>query len=294
MQWTQLTRLTLTLVALSTSSWLSAPASSQTLVPSPALIELFSPATDVYTPELDIVSPQEGETLSSSTVFLELDLKRFPIGLDPITNMGLHIKLIVNNLEPVPIYDISEPIELELPPGTHTVRAVAVRPWSHSYRNLPAFAHVTFNVLEATDANDPEFKVGSPLITLISPASGTYGAEPILLDYLIDGVNLGGAMVRYTLNGVSETTTDRSPLYLTGWQPGDNTLVVELVGRDGFMLPNQGTTYNRVERLINYQPGGDDTLSRLIRGELEVEDYAEALGPDPFIYDEQGKVQRLN
>ncbi len=269
------------------------PVFGQTVVPTPPLIELLTPSTDIYTPEIEIVTPQEGEVLTSNLVSLQIDARRFPLGFDPDTELGLHIKIIVDNLDPVPVYNIDEPIEIELPPGTHTIRVIGSRPWDQAYRNIPAFDHVTFSIVEPTDENDPVFAVGNALLTVTSPASGTYGAEPILLDYVVDGVNLGGAQVRYTLNDVSETTTDRGPLYLTGWQAGDNILTVELVGRDGNMLPNQGTTYNRVDRFITYEPDGDDTLSQLVRGEVEPEDVADILGPDPFIYDEDGRVQRL-
>ncbi len=266
-------------------------AQAQTLIPTPELIETLTPAVAVYTPEIEILSPQEGETLDTTAVPLELNIKRFPMAKDPETELGLHVKVIVNNQAPITHFDIEEPLILNLNPGTHTIRVVAVRPWGEAYRNLPAFAHVTFNVVEADGDNSPKFEVGTGLITVVSP-SGSYGAEPILVDYLVDGVNLGGAQVRYTLNGESELTTDRGPLYLTGWQPGENELVVELVNRDGNLLENAG--YTRVERTITFEPGGEDALSQLVRGELIPEDMAGALGPKPFIYDNQGKVVPLN
>jgi hypothetical protein len=266
-------------------------ASAQTVVPTPDLIETLTPAVAVYTPEIEILSPQEGETLATTSVPLEFNVKRFPVAQDPATELGLHLKVIVDNQAPITHFDVEEPLLLNLNPGTHTIRVIAVRPWGEAYRNLPAFAHVTFNVVEADDENAPKFEVGTGLITVVSP-SGSYGAEPILVDYLVDGVNLGGAQVRYTLNGESELTTDRGPLYLTGWQPGQNELVLELVNRDGNLLENAG--YTRVERTITFEPGGEDALSQLVRGELTPEEMAGALGPKPFIYDDQGKVVPLN
>ncbi len=277
-------------VLIALSPWISDQALAQTVVPTPPLIETLTPAVQIYTPEIEILSPQAGELFTSTTVPLELNVKRFPTARDPETGLGLHLQVIVDNQEPIPYFNVEEPLLLELSPGTHTIRVVAVRPWSEAYRNLPAFAHVTFDVVQEDGANAPRFAVGTGLLTLVSP-SGRYGAEPILLDYIVDGVNLGGARVRYTLNGVSQETTERGRIYLSGWQPGSNELVVELVDREGQVLPNAG--YNTIRRTITFEPGGTDPLSQLLRSELTPEDMAGALGPRPFIYDEKGRVIRL-
>lgn len=280
-----------TVVVLTTLSCLiTEQALAQTVVPTPPLIETLTPAVQIYTPEIEILSPQEGELLTSTTVPLELNVKRFPTAQDPETGLGLHLQVIVNNQDPIPYFNVEEPLLLELSPGTHTIRVVAVRPWSEAYRNLPAFAHVTFDVVQADGANTPRFAVGTGLLTLVSP-SGRYGAEPILLDYIVDGVNLGGAKVRYTLNGISQETTERGRIYLTGWQPGTNELVMELVDREGQVLQNAG--YNTIRRIITFEPGDTDPLSQLLRSELTPEDMAGALGPRPFIYDDKGRVVPL-
>ncbi|MEO0855155.1 MAG: hypothetical protein AAFY15_16865, partial [Cyanobacteria bacterium J06648_11] len=194
-------------------------------------------------------------------------------------------------------FDITQPLELNLEPGTHTIRVVGARPWDASYRKLSSFAHVTFHVGAADGQNSPRFANAAALLTVVSP-SGTYGAEPILLDYIVDGINLSsaptGPKIRYTLNdNPSVTTSNRRPTYLTGFQPGSNTLVVELVRGDGAVLGNGDTDYNRVEREIIYQPGGDDGLARMTRGEGKLSDYKNALGPSPFIYDDLGNPKSL-
>lgn len=265
---------------------------AQAIAPKPALIEALTPTTDKFQPSVTILSPQEGQTIASTEVPLRLQFQRFPAGKDPKTGLGLHFKVIVDNEPPIDYYDPSQPLKLTLSPGTHTVRVVAARPWDQNYRNLSAFAHVTFNVLQANNQNAPEFSNSKGLITVTSP-SGSYGADPILLDYIVDGVNLGRnrAAVRYTLNGQSTTTTNREPIYLSNLQPGANQLVVELVDGNGNVIPNAG--FNRVERTVMYQPNGTDSLSRLVRGELKPKDLAGAVGPDPFIYDEKGRPQVL-
>jgi hypothetical protein len=270
----------------------SPPAMAQTIVATPESIEALAPTTDRYMSKVTIVSPKEGETVSTTEVPLNIAAQRFPIGKDPKTGLGLHLRILVDNEPPVNYFDLKDPVKLNLTPGTHTVRVAAVRPWDQGYRNLTALAHVTFNVQKSDNRNAPKFKTGEGLLTVISP-SGTYGTEPILLDYIVDGVNLGkdNYKVRYTLNGQSTTTIDRKELYLTGWKMGQNQLVVELLNANGKVAENAG--YNRVERTINVQANGTDSLSRLIRGEFTSEQMFGALGPEPFVYDNAGNPKLL-
>jgi hypothetical protein len=275
----------------------SAPqAVAQTIVSTPSSIEALAPTTDRYMSKVTIVAPKEGETLDVTEVPLKITAQRFPVGKDPKTGLGLHLKILVDNEPPVNYFNLEDPVKLNLAPGTHTVRVIAVRPWEQSYRNLTALAHVTFNVQKSDKRNAPKFKTGEGLLTVISPggtSSETYGAEPILLDYIVDGVNLGkdNYKVRYTLNGKSTITIDRKELYLTGWKTGPNQLVVELINASGKVADNAG--YNRVERTITFQPNGTDSLSKLIRGEFTPEQMFGALGPEPFVYDSAGNPKLL-
>ena len=262
----------------------------------PEPIEVIIPTTNRYRPEVEFIYPTPGITVDSTTVPLQLDVKRLPVGQDPATGLGFYIAVIVDNEEPIKYFDLDRPLELELSPGTHTIRAVASRPWGASYRGFTAYDLVTFNVIEADGQNAPIFRIPNPLLTVPSP-SGTYSAEPILLDYLVDGVNLGrnlyGARIRYTLNGDSTETVERQPLFLSGLRPGPNELVVEFLNSNGEVFDNQGSGYNRVERTIVFDPNGNDSLSSYIRGDLTPSDISGALGPDPFIYDNNGNPQLL-
>jgi hypothetical protein len=276
-------------ITVLTTTW---SAIAQTVVSIPPVIEALTPTSDQSSPDIKILSPQPGTTVNSTEVMLQLSARRFTPSKDPATGLGLHFKVIVDNNSPIDYFDPSKPLKLNLSPGTHTIRVVATRPWNQSYRNRGSQAYVTFNVQQSDGKNVADYNQPVGLLTVVSPASGTYGAEPILLDYLVDGVNLGRtASVRYTLNGRSVKTTDRFPLYLTGLQPGQNSLVVELLGASGQVRPNAGL--NRVDRTIFYQPGGQDSLSKLIRGELKPKDLKDAVGPNPFVFDAQGVPKPL-
>ena len=265
---------------------------SQVATPKPPQpIEAIIPVTDRYLPEVEFVYPTAGITVDSTTVPLELNVKKLPVMQDPKTGLGFHISVIVDNEDPIQYFDLDRPLDLQLSPGTHTIRAIATRPWGAAYRGFKAYDLITFNVIEADGNNSPIFRIPEALLTVPSP-SGTYSAEPITLDYLVDGINLGrnlyGARIRYTLNGESSQTVERKPLYLSGLRPGANQLVVELLRPDGEVYDNQGTGYNRVERTITYNPNGSDSLSAYIRGDLTPSDIRGALGPNPFIYNDSG------
>lgn len=262
------------------------------VVPTPTGIDVVEQNITRFRPELSIASPQPNEVLESTEVELRLQVRRLPVQRDRSTGLGAHVKVIVDNNEPIDYFNLNEPLILQLAPGTHTIRTIAASPWDSSYRGLDAFDYVTFHVEEPDGQNNPEVRVGSPLLTVASP-SGSYGSEPILLDYIVDGVNLGAAKIRYTVNGISAETTSRMPMYLEGWLPGENQLVVELIGPNGNVLDNNGSGINRVERTIYLDSQQVDGLSQLVDGELKPSDLRNALGPNPFIYDEQGNPRSL-
>ena len=98
------------------------------------------------------------------------------------------MNLIVDNEPFQAIYNIDRPITIKnLAPGSHTIRAFAVTPWGESFKNEGAYAQTTFNVLTETNDNRPDFS--RPLLTYNSP-TGTYGAEPLLLDFYLTNAPL--------------------------------------------------------------------------------------------------------
>jgi hypothetical protein len=106
---------------------------------------------DAATPGLKFVSPKKGESLSSSTVTVKLDLsgelKGYKPMKDPATGMGNHIHVILDNQPYEAYYDLSQPFELRnVQEGKHTIRVFASRPWHESYKNAESFQMVTFTV----------------------------------------------------------------------------------------------------------------------------------------------------
>ena len=198
--------------------------------------------------------------------------------------MGPHLELILDNQPYSSIYDLEQPIVLQdLAPGSHTIRVFAERPWHESFKNLGAYAQTTFHIFAKTDENTPG--EDQPLLTYGSP-KGVYGAEPVLLDFYLtdaplhqvaqDNPRISDWQIRYTINGDSFTLNTWEPIYVDGLKPGQNWVQLTLV--DEFGNPIEGVFNNSV-RLIEYDPNFNDTLAKLIKGELTFEQVGGIVDP---------------
>jgi hypothetical protein len=238
----------------------------------PTEIQRLSRLLDRYEPQVSIVSPKPDEVLNSDQIAVKFDVKDLPIFKNADLGLGPHIHVTLDNQEYKAIYDLSQTATFEnLSPGTHTIRAFASRPWHESFKNQGAYAQVSFNVLTKTGENTPDPK--TPLLTYSRPV-GTYGAEPVLLDFYLQNAplhllgkeeaSIDDWQVRATVNGQIFTFDRWEPIYLKGFKQGKNWVKLELLEDDGDVIPN---VFNSTAHVINFQPNGTDTLARLVRGE---------------------------
>ncbi|MBD2149942.1 hypothetical protein H6F44_07380 [Pseudanabaena sp. FACHB-1277] len=243
-----------------------------TEVSPPSEIQRLSRLLDRYTPQISILSPAPNQVLTETEVAVKFDVKDLPIFKNAEFGLGPHIHVTLDNQEYKAVYDLSQAATFtNLSPGTHTIRAFASRPWHESFKNQGAYAQVSFNVLTKTDENNPDPK--TPLLTYSRPV-GTYGAEPIMLDFYIQNAPLhllaqedpeiDDWQIRATIDGQSFTLDRWEPIYLKGFKNGKNWVKLELIEEDGDAIAN---VFNSTAHLINYQPNGTDTLSRLVSGE---------------------------
>ncbi len=238
----------------------------------PSEIQRLSKFLDRYEPQVSIVSPKPEEVLNDTQVAVKFDVKNLPIFKNADFGLGPHIHVTLDNQEYKALYDLNQTATFDhLSAGTHTIRAFASRPWHESFKNQGAYAQVTFNVLTKTGENTPEAK--TPLITYSRPV-GTYGAEPIMLDFYLQNAPLhlitrndqviNDWQVRATVDGQSFTFDRWEPIYLKGFKQGKNWVKLELLEDDGDAIAN---VFNSTAHLIDFQPNGTDTLARLVRDE---------------------------
>ncbi|MFN3925724.1 MAG: hypothetical protein ACK4QL_00035 [Pseudanabaenaceae cyanobacterium] len=244
--------------------------SSITEVSPPVAIAKLGKFFDNSKPQLKILSPQPNEVLPDTQVAVRLDVQGLPIFKNHELELGPHVHVAVDGQEYKAVYDLSQPISFNLSPGSHTIRAFVSRPWHESFKNQEAYAQVTFHVLTPTLENLPQPDL--PLLTYSRPV-GTYGAEPVMLDFYIHNPSLVTLdpdttpdwRVRVTLNGESFVTDRWQPIYLKGLKEGRNWVKLELIDQKGMLIPN---SFSSTAHVFTYQPNGTDTLSRIVRGEV--------------------------
>ncbi|MCG6137591.1 MAG: hypothetical protein MET45_23650 [Nostoc sp. LLA-1] len=253
----------------------------------PAVIQDLRQTLEVYRPQVTIVTPQPDEVLPENTVSVKFQVKDLPIFKDPQWDLGPHLHVILDNQPYIAVYDLNQPLVLpDLSPGTHTLRVFASRPWHESFKNEGAYAQTTFHIFTKTEDNNPDAAL--PVLTYSRP-KGDYGAEPILLDFYLTNAPLHLASeldpnnpindwrIRCTINGESFILDRWQAVYLKGFQPGENWVKLEFLDNQGNPLKN---AFNTTARLINYQPKGKDTLSRIVRGELKADEVRSIVNPN--------------
>ncbi|ELS02591.1 hypothetical protein Xen7305DRAFT_00023070 [Xenococcus sp. PCC 7305] len=256
----------------------------------PILIRKLDQAIDSDKPQVSILSPSPDKVLEDTNVAVQLKVTDFSLFKAEDLEMGPHLHLILDNEPYQAIYNIEEPIVLEnLPPGTHTLRVFAVRPWHEGFKNQGAYAETTFHVLTQTQENNPDPQI--PLLTYSSP-NGTYGAEPIMLDFYLSHLSREAIVnnssprqvpswrVRATVNGESFILDQWQPVYLTGFEIGNNWIQLELLDDEGNSIDN---TFNNTVRLISYDPenaDNQDTLAKITTGEIDLQNVMSIVDPN--------------
>jgi Family of unknown function (DUF6130) len=245
--------------------------------PPPVIAQLATAASG--SPQIAVVSPHPDEVVSTNNVLVYLQVQGVPVFKNAALGLGPHVHVLLDRAPYQSVYDLAQPLTLtNLTPGTHTLQVLMAKPWHESWKNPGAFAQVTFHVFAKSAENSQSI---APTLVYNEP-DATYGAEPFLLDfYLANAPSHRDARqqlvndwrVRTTINDQSFEVDQMSPFYLKGLKPGANLVKLEY-------LNAQGQSLDSVLRVVNYQPQGTDTLSRLLRNELVLTDALALFDPN--------------
>jgi hypothetical protein len=258
-------------------------------VNTPASIAALTPSLAKLQPKVQIVSPTADEVLTDDRVTVKFKVADLPLFKHPELGLGNHLHVLLDDKTVRGVADLDRPLVFDnLAAGTHTLRVFAARPWHESFKNDGAFDLVTFHVLTKTATNNPDPQ--QPLLTYSRPA-GTYGAEPILLDYYLANVpaqaDKMGSMeripnwrIRATVNNQQFILDRWAPVYLQGFKQGKNWVRLELIDDRGNPIPN---VYNDNVRIFTYEPQTKDALAQLIRGELSPEVARTLVDPNSYV-----------
>lgn len=249
-----------------------------TEVSPPEAVQQLRSSLEVYKPQISIIAPHPDEVFQDTTVKAQFQVQDLPIFKDSKLGLGPHLQVILDNQPGQEVYDLSQPLVFnDLAPGTHSLRVFASRPWHESFKNEGAYAQTTFHIFTKTPDNNPSSTL--PLLTYSRPL-GSYGAEPILLDFYLTNAPLhlvaqekpndqiADWRIRVTVNGQSFVLERWQPIYLKGFKPGKSWVQLEFLDEKGNPVNN---VFNNTVRLITYKPNGKDPLSKLVRGELSAE-----------------------
>ncbi|MEM9213014.1 MAG: hypothetical protein AAGD25_01425 [Cyanobacteria bacterium P01_F01_bin.150] len=257
----------------------------------PTVVQMLRTINDAK-PKVAIASPQADAIIDSDEVSVKFQTSDLELYRDDSLGLGPHLIILLDNQFYGMVYDTTEPLKLKgLTPGTHMIRAIASSAWNESFKNPEAYAQAIFHVFTKTPLTVPPDDL--PLLAYGQP-TGTYGAEPILLDYFFNSKtsiqeSLGQAIeeaqdnitqnwqVRATVNGEPFIFKRWEPIYLQGFKPGKNWVQLELL--DDNQQPIEGL-FNNTARIIQYEPGGNDTLSLLMRDALTLEEAGALIDPN--------------
>lgn len=241
----------------------------------PETITKLAPRLEKFQPQVYILSPQPDQILTDDRVRVKLRVSDLTLFKSPELGLGNHLHLMLDKQPYQAVYDLTQPLVFEnLAAGTHTLRVFAARPWHESFKNEGAYAQITFHVFTKTAENNPTAQ--QPLLTYSRPA-GTYGAEPIMLDYYVTDAptepvakesssRQSDWKIRVTVNNQRFIVDRWEPIYLQGFKQGKNWVRMELIDALGNPISN---VYNDTIGIFTYDPHTKDSLAKLIEGDID-------------------------
>lgn len=205
-------------------------------VPPPAWVQQAREALEERDPRVRILAPADGDLLPDGPWTLRLQVTDWPLVEAGPLGLGPHLVVQLDGEPPRPVVDTA--VEMPpLSPGSHRLTVYAAKPWGEAHKSPLAFQQIRLHRLAANPATLPA--PGTPQLIPVSPA-GLAGDPPLLLDWLLIDAPLQGLRgdtsgwrLRLTVNGESVLVDQQTPLWLQGWKPGSNALLLELLDGRG-------------------------------------------------------------
>jgi hypothetical protein len=232
-------------------------------------------------PTVRILSPADGEILPDGPWTLRLQAGDWPLVDGGPLGLGPHLVVQLDGEPPRPTVD-TEVVMPPLTPGSHRLTVYAAKPWGEAHKSPLALRQIRIHRLAPNPATLPA--PGTPQLIPVSP-SGQAGSPPLLLDWLLIDTPLQGLRsdsagwrLRLTVNGESVLVDQQTPLWLQGWKPGANALLLELLDGRGEPL---NPPFNSLLREVNVPAAGAGGLSRAPDAPLTDLELAVLLGEQP-------------
>lgn len=210
---------------------------------------------------LDLNTPENGVDLPAGANAFSFAVSNYELGQQTAdaetkgmanSGKGQHIHFILNN---GPYSAHYEPdFEKELEDGNYVLLAFLARSYHESVKNGKAAVVRQFVV--GNPENYTEADLNAPHMFYSRP-KGTYKGDAIkklLLDFYLVNVELSpkGNKVRATINGNEFTFTKWAPYVIEGLEPGELSIKLELMDKDGQLIDSP---FNPVERTVTLEAG---------------------------------------
>jgi hypothetical protein len=160
---------------------------------------------------------------------------------------GQHIHFIVDNEPYTALYEPK--VTKDLKEGNHVVLSFLSRSYHESLKHKTAYDLRTFKVGQPKEAST--FNVNAPNMFYSRPKGEYVGndTKKVMLDFYLVNTTLSanGNKVRATINGNEFMLDKWTPYMMEGLPMGENKIKLELVDKDGKVIPGP---YNTVERTI--------------------------------------------
>ena len=221
----------------------------------PAAVEQLAEALAPRQPRITILEPRDGALLPEAPWTLRLGVDDWPLVDAGALGLGPHLMVQLDDGLPQPLLGTTA-VMPPLAPGSHRLTVYAVRPWGEVVKAPGAFRQIRLHRVAANPLGLPA--EGSPQLLAVSPSQALAG-EPVLLDWLLIDAPLQNLRaddarwrLRVTVNGDSFLVNQQTPLWLKGWKPGSNAVLLELVDGRGEPL---NPPFNSLVREVRLDPG---------------------------------------
>ena len=250
-------------------------------VPPPPWVQQARLALEDRDPTVRILSPADGDLLPDGPWTLQLPVGDWPLVDGGPLGLGPHLVVQLDGEEPRPTVDTSV-VMPPLSPGSHLLTVYAAKPWGEAHKSPLALRQIRIHRLAPNPATLPA--PGTPRLIPVSPA-GPAGDPPLLVDWLQIDTPLQGLRgdasswrLRLTVNGESVLLDQQTPLWLQGWRPGSNALMLELLDGRGEPL---NPPFNSLLREVIVPAAGPSGSARGRAGPLTDLELAVLLGDQP-------------
>lgn len=210
--------------------------------------------------QLTLVSPANGDSLPEGTDTFKFDVKNYTLGAQTAdadqkmcanSAKGQHIHFIMDDAPYAASYKPT--LTADMKPGHHVLLAFLSRSYHESIKQKQAYVLAQFNVGAATTDS---FDANAPHIFLSRPKGEYVGAKEtgkVMLDFYLVNCDLSpdGYKVKATINGTDFTLTKWEPYLIEGLPMGESKVKLELLDKDGKLVPSP---FNGRERTFTLKP----------------------------------------